>query len=173
MESIIGNTKSEFSQQALDLQDTFCCNDTDKRKLIRWVGCSPGVYQGSKTLFSSGDLSMCSWFQVISDYNYATITLSPGEITSIPVDAKYLLLKAIYPDKSLESMKLLEIGVGEQAGYIGMTIPFNIENPTVTNWRYSVIKELFNMNNESPLKSSIKLNNISPYEVIVNIVYAK
>jgi hypothetical protein len=173
MESIIGNTKSEFSQEALDLQDSFCCNDKDKRKLIRWVGCSPGVYKGSKTLFSSSDISMCSWFQVIEDYNYATITLSPEEVVNIPVDAKYLLLKAVYPEKSLESKKLLEIGIGEQPGYVGMTLPFNIENPTETNLRYSVIKEIFNMNNESPLKSSIKVNNISPYDVVINLVYAK
>jgi hypothetical protein len=75
--------------------------------------------------------------------------------------------------ESLESKKLLEIGIGEQPGYVGMTLPFNIENPTETNLRYSVIKEIFNMNNESPLKSSIKVNNISPYDVVINLVYAK
>ena len=59
---------TKFSQQTLDLQEEFCCNGKDKRKIIRWISCKPGAYMGNKTLFSSADLGLCNWYQEVDDY---------------------------------------------------------------------------------------------------------
>jgi hypothetical protein len=177
MTTIDGTIQSAFSQQALDLQKDFCCNDLDKTKIVRFVGCKPGVYQGSKTIFSSEDLAFCSWFQQITSYNFATISLSSNETTEVNLNSRYVLVKATYTEPQgldlYESLKLFELGVGEQAGYVGMTIPFLIGAPTSPYvYRYFVIKELFNINTEALLTVPLRLNNISPYDVTINILYA-
>jgi len=178
MQTIDGSIQTAFSQQALDLQKDFCCNGLDSTKIVRWVGCKPGVYQGSKTIFSSEDLAFCSWYQQIDSYNFATISLDPNETVELNLDSKLLLVKAKYTEPQgldlLESLKLIELGIGEQSGYVGMTIPFLIGEPTTPYvYRYFVIKELFNINTESLLTVPLKLNNISPYGVTINILYAK
>ena len=143
MTTIDGAIQSAFSQQALDLQKDFCCNDLDKTKIVRWVGCKPGVYQGSTTLFSSEDLSYCSWFQEVNSYNFLSVHLTPGDIVEIPLNSRLLMVKARYeePDgyNALESMKVLEVGIGEQPGYIGMHIPFMIDQPKITYTGISLI----------------------------------
>jgi hypothetical protein len=178
MQTIDGSIQTAFSQQALDLQKDFCCNGLDSTKIVRWVGCKPGVYQGSKTIFSSEDLSFCSWYQQVDSYNFATISLDPNETVELNLDSKLLLVKAKYTEPQgldlLESLKLIELGIGEQSGYVGMTIPFLIGEPTPPYvYRYFVIKDLFNINTESLLTVPLKLNNISPYGVTINILYAK
>lgn len=177
MQTADGTIQSAFSQQALDLQKDFCCNDLSKTRVIRWVGCKPGVYLGGKTVFSSEDIAFCSWFQAIQSYNYATVSLTPGGLASIDLNSKFLLLKAQWTEPNgldmLESKKLIEVGVGEHPGYVGMTIPFLIGAPTAPYvYRYFVVKELFNLNSEALLTVPLKLNNISPYNVTVNLLYA-
>ena len=177
MQTIDGSIQTAFSQQALDLQKDFCCNGLDSTKIIRWVGCKPGVYQGSKTIFSSEDLAFCSWYQQVDSYNFATITLDSNETAEVNLNSRFLLVKARFEDPQgldlLESLKLFELGIGEQAGYVGMTIPFLIGEPTTPYvYRYFVIKELFNINTEALLTVPLRLNNISPYEVTINLLYA-
>lgn len=177
MQIIDGSIQSAFSQQALDLQKDFCCNGLEKTKLIRWIGCKPGIYQGGKTIFSSEDLGFCSWYQQVNSYNFTTVSLEPNETAEINLNSRYLLVKARFEDPQgldlLESLKLFELGIGEQAGYVGMTIPFLIGDPTLPYvYRYFVIKELFNINTEALLTVPLKLNNISPYNVTINLLYA-
>ncbi len=171
--TVEGLTISNFSQATLDLQKSFCCTDTDKRKVIRWVGCKPGVYQSSMSLFSSSDLALCSWYQEVGTYNYVTVLLEPNQVGQINLNSKYILAKASWPSDALESRKNIEIGIGQQAGYIGMSIPFLIGSQTETSYRYMIFKDLFHINCESPFTSPIQLNNISPYSVSVSILYAK
>jgi hypothetical protein len=110
-------------------------------------------------------------------YSFSAISLSPNETAEINLNSKYLLVKARYVEPQgldlFESKKLFELGIGEQAGYVGMTIPFLIGDPVLPYvYRYFVIKELFNINTESLLTVPLKLNNISPYEVTINLLYA-
>ena len=83
MQTVDAYLPSQFSQQTLDLQKSFCCSDTDNRKLIRWVGCKPGVYKGMKTLFTADDLSLCNWYQEVNTYQYTTVLLDPEEQASV------------------------------------------------------------------------------------------
>jgi hypothetical protein len=162
-----------FNQQVLDTQrDSFCCSDTDKRKIIRWVGCQPSVFQSSQTLFSSKDLAMCSWFQNVADYNFVTVRLEPNETQTIDLYSSYVFAKASYPSNALESEKLVEIGIGEQPGFVGMTIPFLVGYPNSTTYKYMVMKELFHINTNSLLTTPLWLNNISPYTISISVLYA-
>lgn len=162
-----------FNQQVLDTQkSSFCCSDTDSRKLIRWVGCQPGVYQSAQALFTSKDLAFCNWFQSVDDYNYTTVKLSPNETYELDLQCSFILVKASFPSSALESEKLIELGIGEQGGYIGMTIPFMIGTPTTSNYKYMVMKELFMLNTNSLLTTPLWLNNISPYDVSISILHA-
>jgi hypothetical protein len=171
--TVEGLTSSHFSQQVLDLQAAgFCCTDTDTRKIIRWVGCKPSVFRSSQTVFSANDLSLCSWYQEVTSYNFITYLLDSGDIQSIPVDSKYILAKAEWPSNSLESQKLIEIGIGDQAGYVGMTIPFIIGSTSSAPYKYMVMRDLFHINTESNLATPMKLNNISPYSVSVSVLFA-
>jgi hypothetical protein len=172
--TVEGFSIANFSQETLDLQKTFCCNDKDSRKLIRWNGCRPGVYQSATTLFSSSDLALCSWFQAVTNYSYVTITLAPNQVEYLDsYDAKYILAKCAWPEDSLETKKLVEVGIADQAGLIGMSIPFNIGTPTTPTYRDIVIKDLFHINTMNDLTTNIKFNNISPYTVSISILYAK
>jgi hypothetical protein len=162
-----------FSQNVLDLQaNSFCCSDTDRRKIIRWVGCQPSVFQSSQTLFSSKDLAMCSWFQTVADYNFVTVRLDPEETIKVDLYSAYVLAKAAWPSNALEEQKLIEVGIGEQPGFVGMTIPFMIGYPNTTTFKYMVMKDLFHINTNSLLTTPMWLNNISPYTVSVSILYA-
>jgi len=82
------------------------------------------------------------------------------------------LVKASWPSIALEEEKLVEIGIGEQPGYVGMTIPFLIGFPNSTTYKYMVMKDLFHLNSNSPLTTPMKINNISPYAMSVSILYA-
>lgn len=171
-----GYSTNHFSQSTLDLQSTFCCNDKDTRKLIRWVGCKPSVFQSNVTLFTANDLSLCSWFQSVSTYNFGTVSLTTGATGAIDftnLNPKFVLLKASWPTDSLESYKLLEIGTQEQQGYVGSTIPFVIGGTGATGgYQYSIVKDLYMINTNSELTGTIKFNNISPYTVSVSVLYA-
>jgi hypothetical protein len=168
-------TESVFSKAFLDLQKDFCCNDTNDVRLIRWIGCTPAVYKGAKTIFSSDELSLCRFFQAIDTYQFSEHELAPGETAEAALDAKWLMIKVKWPriDTLLESEKIIEIGLNGQAGYIGMTIPFNIELPDPEVYYYTVIKDLFIMNTESNLAPKLKLNNISNYTVDIGVFAAK
>jgi hypothetical protein len=173
--TVEGTIASHFSQQVLDLQASgFCCTDTDTRKLIRWTSCKPGVFKSSKTLFTSDELALCNWYQEVSTYNFITISLEPKQVEYIDVNnAKFVLAKASWPSTALESKKLIEVGIGEQNGYIGMTIPFTIGTPALTNYKDMVMKDLFHINTMDDLVIPFKFNNISPYSVSISILYAK
>lgn len=174
MQTVDGYLPSQFSQQTLDLQKDFCCSDTDNRKLVRWVGCKPGVYRGMKTLFSSEDLALCNWYQEVDNYQYVTILLDPGETASVLLNSTYLFAKAVWPSDALNSMKNIEIGINGQAGMIGATIPFWIGNPNPPVYTYHFIRDVFTWNTStmSPLTSPLLLNNPSPYIVAISIMYA-
>jgi hypothetical protein len=171
--TIDGTMSSHFSKEVFNRQSSFCCNDTDTRKVIRWVGCKPSVFKSAQTLFTSTDFALCSWFQTVDIYNFTTIRLESDEIAYIDLNSKYILAKAAWPSSALEEQKLIEIGTGEQPGYVGMTIPFTIGMPTSTTYRYQVIKDLFHLNTNSDLTTAMKITNISPYPVSVSILYAK
>lgn len=167
------NLNSHFSQQTLDLQNGFCCTDTDGRKLIRWVGCKPSVFMSSQTVFSSNDLALCSWFQRVDTYNYTTVLLNPGDVVEQSVNCLFFLAKAAWPSSALEDKKLIEIGIEDQSGYIGQSIPFLIGQPTTNTFKYMIMKDLFHLNTISSLTTPIKLNNISPYACSISMLYAK
>jgi hypothetical protein len=171
-----GYTTSSFSQTFLDLQSTFCCNDKDIRKLIRWVGCKPSVFQSNVTLFTANDLALCSWFQEVTTYNFGTISIPSGSTASVDftnLNPTYLLLKSAWPKNALESKKLLEIATQEQQGYVGSTIPFVIGGTGSTGeYQYKIIKDLYHINSNSELTGRILFNNISPYTVSVSVLYA-
>jgi hypothetical protein len=171
--TVEGLTSSHFSQQVLDLQAAgFCCTDTDSRKIIRWVGCKPSVFRSSQTVFSANDLSLCSWYQEVNTYNFITYLLDPGDVQSITMDSKYILAKAEWPTNSLESKKLIEVGIADQAGYIGMTVPFTVGASSNSTYKYMIMKDLFHLNSIEPIKTPMKLNNISPYSVSVSVLFA-
>jgi hypothetical protein len=171
--TVEGTTVTSFSQSTLDLQKDFCCTDKDTRKVIRWVGCKPGVYQSSTNLFSSSDLALCSWFQEISDYNFVTISVDPKEVAFLDLDSKYILSKISWPANALESKKLMEFGICDQGGYIGMTIPFIIGTPVIPDYRSVVVKDLFHLNTVNDLILPLRINNISPYTASISFLYAK
>lgn len=172
MNEIDGNLQSAFSTQYLDLQKGFCC-DTGNVKLIRWIGCKPTIVKGSKTLFSSEDLAFCAWFQSIDNYSFITVDLLAGEQAEFEFkNTQFFAMKSIWESGALDSMKQLEVGVNQQGGVVGSTIPFNIESPNPEVYDYSLIRDLYLMNTSSNLNGTVKLNNCSPYEVSVSILFA-
>jgi hypothetical protein len=172
MDSASGNLQSSFSTQYLDLQKGICC-DTGNLKLIRWNGCKPSIYKGNKTLFSSDDLALCSWFQAVDNYSYLTISLEAGEIAELQFnDTLFFLMKCLWESNSLDSLKQLEVGINKQPGVIGSTIPFPIGVPVPEDYNYTLIRDLHLMNTSSIVDGAFKLNNCSPYQVSVSIMYA-
>lgn len=171
----VQSNETVFSQSFLDLQKDFCCSDTSNVKLIRWIGCTPAIYKGAKTIFSSDDLSLCRFFQAIDTYQFSEFELATGETAEAALDAKWLMVMVKWPRDVvvLESEKIIEIGLNGQAGYIGMTIPFNIELPDPEVYYYTVIKDLFIVNTESNLAPKIKLNNISNFTAEIGVFAAK
>lgn len=169
MQEIITNS---FSPQYLDLQKGFCC-DTGDLKLIRWIGCKPGVYKGSKNLFSSDDLALCSWFQSVENYSSATFEFAPGDMVELEL-SKILFLfgKTKWQDGALDSLKHLEIGLNQQGGVIGSMIPFNIETPSPERYNFTLIRDLLEINTSSQLKGTMIINNCSPYTVSLSLLYA-
>jgi hypothetical protein len=101
-----------------------------------------------------------------------TVRLDPEETIKVDLYSSYVLAKAAWPSNALEEQKLIEIGVGEQPGYVGMTIPFLIGFPNSATYKYMVMKDLFHLNTNSLLTTPMWLNNISPYPVSVSILYA-
>lgn len=168
-------TVSEFSSEFLNLQNDFCCDASNQAKLIRWLSCTPGIYQGSKTVFQSDELKLCSWYQNIDSYTIQTISLDPGEIVTASIDAQFLMLKVTWEknDNLLESEKIIELGINKQGGYVGMTIPFQIGPADPVDYNYLVIKDLFMLSSVSNVTPSIKLNNITDYEATVAVFAAK
>jgi len=173
MTTVSSSLPSQFSQQTLDLQKDFCCNGKDSRKLVRWVTNSPGVYLGNKTLFSASDLSLSNWYQEVIDYQYVTILLDPGEVNEVVIDAKYIFAKAVWATDALESLKNIEIGINEQQGVVGMTIPFFIGVPEPPIYDYHLFNDLFSINTSSKIGSKIRFNNVSPYIVAISMLHAK
>jgi hypothetical protein len=168
--SIDGVLTSRFSQATLDLQSGFCCTDKDKRKIIRWVGCKPSVFRSQQTLFTAEDLAMCSWFQEVGTYNFVTVLLESGQDATVNINSKYVFVKNAWPTNSLETEKNVEIAVNQQPGLIGMYIPFNIGATAATN--STVYKDIYHINTEDVLTPQIKINNVSPYQVSVSMLYA-
>jgi hypothetical protein len=172
MDEISGNLQSAFSQPYLDLQKGFCC-DTGNVKLIRWMGCKPSVVKGSKTMFSSDDLAFCAWFQTIDNYSFMTVDLLAGDQAEFEFkNTKYFVMKTLWEANSFDSMKQLEVGINQQGGVIGSTIPFNIESPNPEIYDYQLIRDVYQMNTSSELDGTVKLNNCSPYTVSVSILFA-
>lgn len=167
-----GTLGTQFSPEYLALQNDFCC-DSGNLKIIRWVGCKPGVYKGRKNLFTSDDLAMCNWFQAIENYSYLTIDFSPGELVEIYLNnVLFFLSKASWESKALESQKNLEIGMNQQGGVIGSTIPFNIGVPEPPIFNYFLIKDRFEINTGSMFDGTLIINNCSPYKVSLSMLYA-
>ncbi len=163
---------SEFSTQYLNLQKSFCCT-SGNFDLIRWVRCKPGIYNGSRTLFSSEDLSMCSWFQSVNNYAFSTIEIESSgifEIQFMPVE--FIFIRVSWPSEVLESEKILEVGINKQAGYVGSTIPFPIGIPNPPDYNYTIIKDIMLMNTVSAFGGPMKINNISKHTATVSLLYA-
>lgn len=172
MDSASGNLQSSFSNSYLDLQKGFCC-DTGSLKLVRWIGCKPSIYKGSKSLFSSEDLALCSWYQAVTNYSYATVDLAAGEIAEIQFNnTTFFMMKCLWEVDSFASMQTLEVGLNKQPGVIGQTIPFPIGIPDPEDYNYTIVKDLFLANSPSIIDGMVKLNNCSPYQVSVSILYA-
>ena len=172
MDDVSGNLDSVFSPTYLNLQNTFCC-DTGSVKLIRWLGCKPGVYYGKKTLFTSDDLGLCPWYQVVTNYAYTTIDFDPGGYAEIQFNGiLYLFAKTVWQDKALDSLKMMEIGLNQQAGVVGSTIPFNIEQPSPPIYNYQLVRDLYHINTSSSLNGITRMNNCSPYTVSLSMLYA-
>lgn len=170
-----GYIGSEFSQQTLDLQKQICCSNNDTRKLIRWVSCSPGVYIGGQSLLFASDLSLCNWYQEVNDYKYLTVLLDPYQMdNSITLDTKFIFLKTLWPQDALNSNRILEVGINNQVGYIGSTIPYYI-GPTIDPPQYNkfYIRDILNINTSQNLNNKLILNNISEHIVAISILYAK
>lgn len=165
---------TQFSEAYLNLQKDFCC-DSGSLKIIRWVGCKPGVYKGSKALFTSDDLSMCSWFQGIENYSFMTVDMEPNDVVELELKGiMFFLGKSTWEANSLNSSKHLEIGISQQSGVVGSTIPFIIGGaPSSTPvYNYQLIRDLYMINTSSIFDGNVKLNNCSPYKVSFSMLYA-
>lgn len=169
MQNIVG---SGFSEKYINLTKDFCC-DNSNLKLIRWIGCKPGVYKGQKTIFSSEDLALCSWFQKIENYSYTTIDFESGDYAEIQLNnILFLFAKANWEADALESLKNLEIKTNQQGAVIGSIIPFNLESPEPPIYNTQIIKDIFEINTSSYLNDIMIINNCSPYKVSLSILYA-
>lgn len=178
----VGTTESEFSNSWLDLQDGFCCFGSGD-KLIRWLDCTPGIYKGRKTIFSSKDMSLCSWYQAVTDYSFDVVTVEPEQVLELSVDAEFLMVKIVWPTEDengnpvADSDKIFELSLNAQSGYVGMHIPFFVgpepPDPPQYDYRNLVVKDLFVCNTKSVLGDKIRLNNISVHEVTVGVLAAK
>ncbi len=166
-----GTLGTQFSPQYLALQDSFCCEGSNV-KVIRWIGCKPGVYKGSKNLFSSDDLAMCPWFQAIEAYAYSTIELDPGGYAELELSHLYFFAKIEWESDALESLKHIELGFNQQGGVVGSTIPFNIEAPTPEVYNYTLVRSTYSMNTASPYTGTMRINNCSPYIASISMLYA-
>jgi hypothetical protein len=172
MQDVNGLMSSSFSQEYLDLQKGFCC-DTGSLKLIRWIGCKPSIYKGSKNLFSSEDLAFCSWFQSIENYSFVTLDLAADEVVELEFSGiQFFLMKCVWEENSLTSQKFLEVGINKQPGVVGSTIPFQIDVPDPVQYNYSMVRDVYQLNTSTEVTGTVKFNNCSPYQVYVSILYA-
>lgn len=166
------NLGTQFSPQYLALQDNFCC-DTGNLKIIRWVGCKPGVFKGSKTLFSSEDLAFCSWFQSIDNYAFTTIDMEVGGYAELELNNHlFFLSRIVWQTDALESLKMMEFGFNQQGSVVGSTIPLNIGIPVPERYNYTLVNSTYSMNSSAPYTGTMKINNCSPYTASISILYA-
>lgn len=172
MIDVINSFGTVFSTDYLNLQKDFCC-DTGSLKLIRWVGCKPGIYKGQKNLFASDDMAMCNWAQGIANYAYSTIDFEPGAQAELQFNGiLYFFAKATWEANSLDSLKQIEIGFNQQGGVIGSTIPFNIDPPSPPIYNYQLMRDIYHINTTAHLVGPMKINNCSPYNVSISMLYA-
>jgi hypothetical protein len=172
MQEIDGTIGKYFSDQYINLTKNFCC-DTGDVKLIRWIGCKPGVYKGSKTLFTSEDLGLCSWFQTVENYGFSTVELGPESSAELDMNKiNFLFGKVTWPSDALSSYKHLELGLNQQAGFVGSFIPFNIEIPSPERYNFTTIKDIIQIGTFDNIVGKMILNNPSPYTVSISFLYA-
>jgi len=184
MQSVDGNIQSVFNQNTLDLQDrTYDPNYNDGRKLVRWINNKPEVYAGNRQLFSSYDLLMSTWYQDVDNYEFNSITLTPyiagatgisGSTASYNTNSNFIFIKCAWEQNSFDSLKILELGTGIQAGYIDMNVPFGIGGTTNgIDKCYQLIKDVYMWNGVVPQTAPLTFSNLSPYVVSISILKAK
>lgn len=170
--SVTGSITSQFSAETLALQNNYCCDNANERQ-IKWVTCKPAIYKGSKTIFSSDDLGLCSWYQTVTSNTFNTVTLNVGEEQSFEINAEYIFLKVWWPTGAITESKNVEIGLNGQGGVVGSMIPFYIESPDPIQYQYFLVRDVFSINTSS-LVSHIIIRNVSPYdEVTICVMGAK
>ena len=167
--------ESMFSKAYLDLQAGICCSSSSQLKLLRWVGCTPGIYKGDKTVFSSSDLGLCNWAQLVTKYSYDTVAMDPGENLELSVDCKFIMVRVAWPIMATEAERFIEIGINKTPGAVGMTIPFVVgpEPPDPPEYTYYAVRDLFIMNTPTLIGFKIYLNNVSTQEASVGVFAAK
>lgn len=163
---------SNISTQYLDLQKSFCCT-SGKLDLIRWDGCKIGIYKGPKTLFSSEDLSLCSWYQSVNNYAFSTIEMQSNAVLEMRISKiNFLFIKLKWDSSIVESEKLIEVGIPKQPGVISSTLPFYINYSDPIDYNYSLINDLMLINTQIQFGDHLKLNNVSKHKVSVSFLYA-
>ena len=172
---IVTTGESQFSESYLSLQNSFCCSDTSLVKLIKWVGCTPAIYQGANTIFSSSDFGLCSFYQQVTDYTFDAISLTAGASAALYIDANFLMIKSKWESSDqLESDKKIELGVPLQPSATGAIVP---ALSGATAYSYIVMKDVFILNTSIAIGPSgaepLILNNISSYPVRLGIFAAK
>lgn len=167
-----GSLGTQFSAQYLNLQKNFCC-DTGSLKIIRWIGCKPSVYKGNKTLFTSEDIGLCSWFQEVDTYSFLTIELDKEGYAELEFKGElYFFMKAEWEKDSLIELRNIEILTNKQGGLIGSLIPFPIESPSPEEFNTTITRDVYSCNTNSPVNGKVIINNPSPYTVNLSILYA-
>lgn len=167
-----GQLGTQFSSQYLDLQKSFCC-DTGSLKILRWLGCKPGVFKGNKTLFSSEAIGLCSWFQEVNTYSFLTLELSPGGYAELEFNKElFFFMKAEWETNSLIAQRYLEIKTNKQGGLIGSLIPFPIESPSPEDYNTFIMNDVYNGNSNVIIDGKLIVNNPSIYSVSLSILYA-
>ncbi len=169
----IGSLGTQFSAQYLDLQKSFCC-DTGSLKIIRWVGCKPSIFKGNKTLFTSEDIGLCSWFQEVTSYSFLTLELESGGYAELSFNEElYFFMKAEWEANSIINNRNIEIKTNKQGGLIGSIIPFPIEAPTPEDYNTFIMRDVYSGNANQFVDGKLIVNNPSPYKVSLSILYAK
>jgi hypothetical protein len=165
-----GSLGTQFSSQYLNLQKSFCC-DTGSLKIIRWIGCKPSVYKGTKTLFTSEDIGLCSWFQEVDTYSFTTLEIGPGGYAEIEFNKElYFFMKAEWPSSSLIQLRNLEIKTNKQGGLIGSLIPFYIETPSPEDYNTFYMRDVYNGNTNCLVDGKVIISNPTEFEVSLSIL---
>jgi hypothetical protein len=171
-QNTLGYTISQFSQETLDLQEkNFCSGSTDNRKLVRFFKNTPGVYQNANVVFSSPDLDLSPFFQLVDLTRIDSVKILAGATATVQLNAGFLFIKVIWPPSAIESSKIVELGLPAQAGLIGNQIPGSIGIAGTTN--YVIIKDMFITNSNVGYTENLLINNAtSPYDITVYIMQA-